>query len=711
MKRTMLSAAILGLLGFGASFSALAINYPVNLCAGEFEKDLTPDNAADNATSMVTMWGYSRGQSIADGAFSDTDGCEGPFTSPGPRINMPDATVGGRNFYTSLQINLSNTLPRSTSLVIPGTVKGMTPRTFVPAGETLPRVAAFDAEAVVPVGGVPGTQQYIWNDLDSGSYMYQSGTHAQVQVQMGLYGAVTNDHSMGLHAYPRRTQTDIPVEYDEDIVLFYTEIDRVIHDHVTDGDNATPNYDEGDMQSTIGYAPKYFAVDVDASSGITVDPATGNITVPNGVNPLIRFFNAGHRSHVPTVYSGGFDIHAEDGKRYPTARSQYSVHLPPLKTKDAVLNLNAGAGGGTFRLTDSAMAISSPEYAAGGPAVALAAGDEIANGNGNGMVVSIEVMPDSSSSGGSGAPSADAPVARDDRMTVTEGNVIDSILASALSNDTNASLANASILSYPSHGEVVSDGRSFRYEHNGGEEYRDSLIYEVSNAAGETSRASVVIDIMPINDPPRASDDTISATVGQLIEIRALNNDNDVDSTISITDVGVTGLGSLTANDQVIVFEATTEGSEDVAYTIADTAGATASAMLHLSVAAVTEVDSTYTSGGGDSGSTGSGGSGGTGGVAPTATDDGYTVGRYATLSTVGTPILGVMGNDSTGALVNTTLIEYPANGSIEMNEDGTFVYTQDGTAVANDDFVYEIYNEYGTAQARVTIDVNLSRR
>ena len=80
-------------------------------------------------------------------------------------------------------------------------------------------------------------------------------------------------------------------------------------------------------------------------------------------------------------------------------------------------------------------------------------------------------------------------------------------------------------------------------------------------------------------------------------------------------------------------------------------------------------------------------------------------------MSTVGTPILGVMGNDSTGVLVNTTLIEYPANGSIEMNEDGTFVYTQDGTAVANDDFVYEIYNEYGTAQARVTIDVNLSRR
>jgi hypothetical protein len=699
MKRTMLSAAILGLLGFGASFSALAAPYPVNLCAGEFEKEL-----ADGTT--VTMWGYSRGVSVASGnGIVESNGCAGPFTSPGPLIDIPDNQ--GRLSWDGLSIKLTNTLSRSTSLVIPGTVKGMSPQLFTPpndpdtpADESLiQRVRAFDVEALPD-----GSQTYIWENLQPGSYMYHSGTHPQVQVQMGLYGAVVDDVKQGAEAYPG-------VNYTHDVVLFYTEIDRVIHDSVKAGD-----HNETDMKSTIGYAPKHFAVDVVPGSGITVD-ADGNIEVPNGVNPLIRFFNAGHRSHVPTVYSGGFDIQAEDGKQYSNSRQQYSIHLAPLKTKDAILDLSAGSGGGSFRLTDSAMALSSPETVAVGAAVPLA-GTEIANGDGNGMAVTISVTAatggsgDSDGSGNSGGggisgstPSADAPVARRDRMTVTEGNAIDNVLAAALGNDTNATLAGASILAYPTQGELISEGDSYRYEHGGGEETRDSFIYQISNAAGESSQAGVVIDVMGLNDAPDAQDDTIATTVGKLIEIRALRNDTDVDSEIHISGVDSSGLGSLTALEQVIVFEATTAGSEDVAYTIADTSGASASAVLHLSVTEAGETAAVF--GSGNAATSASSGGRESPGVAPNATDDGYNVVMGETVDNIGTPILGVLANDSTGAVVNTRLIEYPASGSILINEDGTFVYTHDGSGTANDDFVYEIYNDNGTAQARVTFVVN----
>ena len=714
MKRTMLSAAVLGLLGFGASFSALAVNYPVNLCAGVFEKDLTPEDGSMTDGNTVTMWGYSRGSVpiSGDGSRTESDGCgEGAvFTSPGPRISIP-RNPASRSPWDGLEIRLKNTLSRTTSLVIPGTVKPMTPQFFTPDGESLPRVKSFDLEAQPG-----GSQTYVWKDLAPGSYLYHSGTHPQVQVQMGLYGAATMNHSDGSFdrfgnytdsiAYLGATRNgSVSYSHDADIVLFYTEIDRVIHDNVTDNTDATPNYDEIDMQSTIGYAPKYFAVDVDPGGSIAYDPTTGVIDIPNGVTPLIRFLNAGYRTHVPTVYSGGFDIRAEDGKLYPNARKQYSVHLPPLKTKDAILDLGAGTGGGTFALTDSAMALSSPEYTNSGVAIATASADEIANGDSNGMGLTVSVRSASGSSATS-APSAEAPVARDDRMTVTEGDMINSVLASALSNDTNASLAAASILSYPKQGELVSDGNTYRYEHAGGEENRDSFIYEVTNAAGERSLAGVVIDVMPVNDAPVASDDTVSATVGELIEIRALRNDSDVDSTIRITAVDSSGLGSLTANDQVIVFEATTVGAEDVTYTIADTAGATASAVLHLSVAEATEVASVYSS----SAAAASGGSGSSGGVAPNATADGYSVNQGQVIDTSGKPILGVLANDSTGVVVNTKLVEYPANGSIQINEDGTFVYTHDGSAVATDDFVYEIFNGNGTARAKVTITVNLGQ-
>ena len=46
---------------------------------------------------------------------------------------------------------------------------------------------------------------YYWNNIQPGTYAYQSGTHPQVQVQMGLYGAmVKNSDDAGQRGLPRR---------------------------------------------------------------------------------------------------------------------------------------------------------------------------------------------------------------------------------------------------------------------------------------------------------------------------------------------------------------------------------------------------------------------------------------------------------------------------------------------------------------------------
>jgi FtsP/CotA-like multicopper oxidase with cupredoxin domain len=54
------------------------------------------------------------------------------------------------------------------------------------------RVVSMTAET--PPGG---TQEYLFTGLKPGTFLYESGTHQAVQVQMGLYGAMTKDAAAG----------------------------------------------------------------------------------------------------------------------------------------------------------------------------------------------------------------------------------------------------------------------------------------------------------------------------------------------------------------------------------------------------------------------------------------------------------------------------------------------------------------------------------
>lgn len=683
MKRSMLYAAILGTFGLSSTFSVLALDY--NLCAGTFEKQLSAD-----ATDTVTMWGYAEGLANVDGT-----ACVNTPTSPGPRISLPDGD-------TVLNVSLHNTLPRATSLIIPGTVKaeGMAPTFFTYSGT--PRVLSFDVEAAAN----GGTATYSWDTLSPGSYMYHSGTHPQVQVQMGLFGAATADTATG-EAYEGHA-------YSRELILFYSELDRAIHDGVVNGDYgativAGGTYDATTpIKSTIDYAPKYFFIDVDAATGALTyieDEKLIRVNRNNAPLPLIRFYNAGQKTHIPTIIGAEFDILAEDGKLYPNARRQYSVTLPPLKTRDAILDftdsLNQTPNRIRLKLIDSAMALSNPDQLTGA-AIAASINGEIANGDGNGMLLNIEIDAEA----GYVAPviSGDEPKANRDNMSVAEGSSKTAILANAMSNDVNATGTTATILSYPKHGELVSDGSGdFSYQHDGGEKSQDSMVYSLTNAAGESSTAGIILDIAPVNDNPEANDDTVNTSVGKSIEIRALRNDEDVDSPrLTITGVDTSTLGALTALDQVIIFEPTTEGSEDVAYTISDGSGGSSSAVLHLSVTAATSGSGTY---GGGSGSS-SGGTPTVTGTPPEALDDSFTVVEGDTLDITGNSILSVMANDSPGALVDTSLVEYPEHGSIQMLENGTFIYTHDGSEDDDDRFIYEIYNDHGTSKAEVVINI-----
>jgi FtsP/CotA-like multicopper oxidase with cupredoxin domain len=171
--------------------------------------------------TVVAMWGFAQDA--------------GPVTVPGPLLEVPAND-------SVLTINLTNQLPEPVSVIIPGQGATFAPVRFTDA-QGRQRVRSFTAETA------PGaTRAYTWTGLKPGTFLYQSGTHPAVQVQMGLYGAVKKNQAAGL-AYPG-------VAYDSELVLLFSEIDPALHQAV-----ATNNYGPGKgVTSTLDYRPKYFLI-------------------------------------------------------------------------------------------------------------------------------------------------------------------------------------------------------------------------------------------------------------------------------------------------------------------------------------------------------------------------------------------------------------------------------------------------------------------
>jgi FtsP/CotA-like multicopper oxidase with cupredoxin domain len=276
----------------------------------------------------VVMWGFA-----ADSAFGAEDG---QVTVPGPLLTVPPN-------HRQLVIVMDNNLPVPVSVVIPGQITKTTPVKFTD-GEGRQRIRSFTHETE-PNNTAPVV--YGWRNLRPGTYLYHSGTHPAVQVQMGLYGCLKKDNALG------RAYAGIP--YDSEVVLCFSEIDPALHNAVASG-----NYGSGKtMTSTMDYRPKYFLVNGQPySSGLPPLPAGRP-----GNRVLIRFINAGLETHVPLLQDFYMGVVAEDGYRYRYLRQQYSLILPAHKTKDAIIIPRAV---GTYPVYDRRLRLTNAGASPGG---------------------------------------------------------------------------------------------------------------------------------------------------------------------------------------------------------------------------------------------------------------------------------------------------------------------------------------------------------
>jgi hypothetical protein len=321
------------------------------------EPCIIPANTFDNP-APITMWGFIR----TDSTFTAPVGAT--VQVPGPAL----AATAGSSLVIHVKNNLSGSYVEPVSLVIPGQTSVMAPVWIDPAtgnvtsagarraGDYTSRVRSFAAEAA------PGGDTcYTFSNLRPGTYLYESGTHPSVQVQMGLYGALIVNPATANQAYD-----DSSSAYTSQATLLFSEIDSVFHAAIAAGKygrnplapNAPP---PGWLTSTIGYHPDYFLVNGLGYRALRPPLAGGTANSPM----LLRFLNAGLATKVPelsgpalnqgessAVASTYLSLIAEDGNFIqvtgPTGlplaapRQQTGLMLAAGKTSDALIRPQSG---------------------------------------------------------------------------------------------------------------------------------------------------------------------------------------------------------------------------------------------------------------------------------------------------------------------------------------------------------------------------------
>lgn len=595
----------------------------------------------------VPMWGYALDGASCAAVPPAT--CQASV--PGPALTVP---VGD----PLLIVHLKNNLPASTSIVIPGQVATMVPVKF-DDGTGRQRVRSFTHETLA--GG--GTADYSWTSMKPGTYLYHSGTHPQVQVQMGLYGGVKKDFSAG-EAYPG-------VTYGNEVTLLYSEVDPALHAAVAGGTYGTAS----GPTSTLNYQPKYFLINGKAF----VKPVAGDPPVPAlatltaGQTTLLRFINAGLQTHVPVINGMTMRLVAEDGNPYPwpaNPREQYSVMLPAAKTIDAIIAPLAVAGSGATRypVYDRRMGLSNNGAPDGG------------------MLAFLDV-------GGGG----NAPVFTSITVTTATQNVLYSYTLTA--SDADGGVLSYSLVTKPTGMSIDASSGLITWTPGSAQVGTQAVTARVTDPTGLFATQSFNIVVADANDPPVAQNNAYSMIQGGSLNVAApgvLGNDSDPDAgdTLTAVNFSAPSNGTLTPNTNGgFIFTATTTGTKTFTYQAQDSSGATSNvAMVSISVNA---------------------------NKAPIAKDDTYSAPVRRLTPPYTAQIMTVLNNDSDpDTVLDPTNIINPATvtitsapnkgGTVVVNANGTLSYTPRLNFRGTEAFKYRVRDNLGAQSNAATVRVNV---
>jgi len=287
----------------------------------------------------IYMWGYSLPGK--------------PMQYPGPTliVNQGDTVI----------INLTNRLPVPVSLVFPG--QSVTTATVSGTG-----VAGLLTTEVPPDNGVT-TVSYTFTPTEPGTYTYYSGTNPDLQVEMGLVGALIVRPTGFALMNPKQAYLDTPVPpvpgspitvaapisaYEREYLFLLTEIDPQLHLKVEQGqaylvDNTT-------RRSVSWFINGRNFPDTMAMDNANYLPSQPYSAMPQmhpGERVLMRMIGAGRNLHPFHTHGQNHLVIARDGRLMNSslnngnppnlAVSDFTTTAVPGETVDAIWGPWTGA--------------------------------------------------------------------------------------------------------------------------------------------------------------------------------------------------------------------------------------------------------------------------------------------------------------------------------------------------------------------------------
>ena len=281
-------------------------------------------------------------------------------------------------------------------------------------------------------------------------------------------------------------------------------------------------------------------------------------------------------------------------------------------------------------------------------------------------------------------PVNDPPIGVPDTLSVDEGGAVATDVSVLLENDSDAEnhALTLTSVSEAGNGSVFLDGTTIIYEHDGSETSTDRFSYDVSDGA-VTVKATVVIAVNPVNDPPIGVPDALIVDEGGILTVEALgllDNDSDAeDDELFITGISNVVNGSAFMDGAALVFRhdgsETTEGG--FTYTVSDGADID-TAVVAIAVSPLNDP--------------------------PIARGDAVDLDEGDAITLNASDILK---NDTDAERKTLTIISVgdPMNGAVSL--DGTtIVYEHDGSETTEGSFSYTVFDGTDTSTAIVTVSV-----
>lgn len=261
----------------------------------------TPDG------DSIHMWGY------ADNA--------GLMQYPGPTMIVNQGDV--------VTVTLSNELSVPVSMVFPG-------QTDVSAAGGTSGNMTNESTGTLPAEVVT----YTFTASNPGTYLYHSGTNPELQVEMGLLGAL-----IVRPATPNQAYDHVDTAYDYEYLFLLTELDPEVHYNVSRDrfdliDNTT-------RESVLWMINGRAGPDTMADAGVPWLPYQPYNSLPRttpGETVLARIINAGadlhpfhtHGNHVRIIAKDGRLLESTSGAGADLARVDFTVQTVPGETYDAL---------------------------------------------------------------------------------------------------------------------------------------------------------------------------------------------------------------------------------------------------------------------------------------------------------------------------------------------------------------------------------------